>query len=60
MTEKKNGVFQMYHDKEETKLSSKYFMFNRKIEGEYKLYYKNNELIEICNYINGAFKGQYK
>ena len=34
-------------------LKEEYFIFNGKKEGEYKSYYYNGQLWEVCNYING-------
>ena len=30
-----------------------YYMFNGKKEGEFKSYWDNGQLWEVCNYING-------
>jgi antitoxin component YwqK of YwqJK toxin-antitoxin module len=42
------------------KINFKYFKFNDKKEGEYKEYYINGKLEEICNYKNGWREGEYK
>jgi antitoxin component YwqK of YwqJK toxin-antitoxin module len=34
------------------------FIFNKKKEGEYKMYYENGQLRKICNYINGKQEGK--
>ena len=62
MTEiKKYGIIQTYFDKSEIKLCSKYFVFNGKMEGEYKLYYDNNDQLSVmCNCKNDKKEGEYK
>ncbi len=57
MTEKKNGIILEYSS--DKILLTKYFIFNGKIEGEYKKYY-NNGLKVICNYKNERKEGIYK
>jgi len=57
MAEKKNGIIQEYFDGNNLK---KYFIFNDKKEGEYKHYWENGQLREICNYKDGKKEGTYK
>jgi antitoxin component YwqK of YwqJK toxin-antitoxin module len=75
MSEQKNGIVHKYHynkyhynkyhyneyyNIDKTKLRSKYFIFNGKIEGKYVQYHKNGQLEKICNYRNGKKEGEYK
>ncbi len=53
------GVVRTYHDNEQTKLYQEYFIINDIVEGEYKSYHENNQLWNICNYINGKREGDY-
>ena len=59
MTEKKNGVVQIC-DHEDIKTISKYFIFNGKFEGEYRIYHENDILLIISNFKNGKKEGEYK
>ncbi len=56
----KDGVFKIYHDEEGIVLWSKNFIFNNKNEGEYKKYYGNGKILELCNYNNNKIEGEYK
>jgi len=37
-----------------------YFMFNGKIEGEYKQFHENGQLVHNCYYINNKTEGETK
>ena len=43
-----------------TQLNEEYCLINNKKEGLYKSYYENEQLYEICNYVNGKLNGEYK
>ena len=45
------GVQYTYYD--DDKLESEVFVLNNRKNGEYKSYWSNGELYEICNYIDG-------
>ena len=53
-------VVRRYYDKEKTKLYEEYYEVNGKKEGEYKQYWDNERLYNICNYIDGKINGEYK
>ncbi len=42
------------------KLEEEWFEVNGIKEGEYKYYYKNEQLCQICNYVNGMKEGECK
>jgi len=54
------GVKRTYYDNKQTILKSEVFVLNGKEEGEFKSYWCNGQLGEICNYINGEINGEYK
>ena len=60
MTEKRNGIVQGYYDMSQINLWYEHFIFNGKKEGEYKSYYRDGQLEEICNYKNNNMEGEYK
>ena len=37
-----------------------YIVFNGRREGEYKMWYKNGQLLEQCTYANGKLEGEHK
>ena len=45
---------------EKTSLHWHGILLDGKMDGEYKEYYKNGQLCEICNYNNGKRIGEYK
>ena len=59
MTKQKNGIVHTYHDTDSTKLQSKFFIFNGKKEGEYKLYHETGGLWYVFNYKNNNKEGIY-
>ena len=61
MTKKKNGVTKIYYDREKNPLwGEEYFIFNDKIEGECKTYWRDGKIRIICNYKNDKKEGKYK
>ncbi len=58
MSEKKNGVIQEYFGKGKINLWKKFFIFNGKIEGEYKKYWEDGQLWITYNYKNGKLEGE--
>ena len=60
MTEKKNGVIQVYYNEAVIQLTTKYFIFNGKYEGEYKISDRDGQLKVINNFINNKVEGEYK
>ena len=53
-------VIRTYHYINNEKIKEEYFVINNKINGEYKKYYENGQLLLICNYIDGKRNGEYK
>ena len=51
-------VVRTYFDKEQTKLAHEYYQVDGKKEGEYKSYYSNGQLYEICNYVDANKNGK--
>jgi antitoxin component YwqK of YwqJK toxin-antitoxin module len=47
------GVVRTYHDNKKTMLYKEYFINAGKIEGIYKLYWNNGQLLKEENYIDG-------
>ena len=47
------GVYREYFDKEQTKLKLEVFMHNGKMNGIYKSYHNNGQLMAEVNYIDG-------
>lgn len=60
MTKRRNCVIKIYVDIAKIDLYCEYYIFNGKMEGNYKEYYKNKQLFTICNYINGKKEGLCK
>ena len=59
------GIVRTFYDEEETKLKQIYFQinqFNNKgiKEGEFKEYFEDGQIFEICNYVNGKMHGKYQ
>ena len=57
---KNNGIVRSYHlDKYELK-NKEYFMFNGKIEGEYKKFWINGKIRSIYNCKDNKLNGEYR
>ncbi len=51
------GFIRIFHDEEKTKLKEEYFIHINKKEGIYRSYWKNGQLEDEVNYINGKREG---